>query len=104
MNMATYQEAAPQKRAPIVPRTEAAAIHAARGAEAERERLRKGLHDGVGQLLTSISFLASSLSSKLGALQMPEAEQAEDILALTRQAISETQALVAERESPATGA
>jgi signal transduction histidine kinase len=66
--------------------------------------LRKGLHDSVGQLLTSISFLASSLSTKLSSLQMPEAEQAEDILALTRQAISETQALVAERESPATGA
>ena len=101
MNMATYQEVAPRKRSSIALPDEAAAT---RAAEAERERLRKGLHDGVGQLLTSISFLASSLSTKLSALQMPEAEQAEDILALTRQAIGETQALVAERESPAHGA
>ena len=76
-----------------------AAAHVARGVEAERQRVRDALHDGLGQLLTSISFLAASLSSRLGALELPEAEQAQDILALTRQAINETQTLVAEPEA-----
>ncbi len=75
-----------------------AAAHGARGAENEneRERVRKILHDGLGQLLTSISFLAGSLGARLTTLHLPEAEQAEDILALTKQAINETQKLLAE--------
>ena len=62
------------------------------------ERLRVALHDGLGQLLTSISFLASSLRQKLDDRQLPEASQAAEILSLTGRAISETQALVSEEE------
>ena len=46
------------------------------------------------QLLTSISFLASSLRQKLAEQDLPEATQAAEILSLTGRAISETQALV----------
>jgi signal transduction histidine kinase len=60
----------------------------------ERERLRAALHDGLGQLLTSISFMATSLRQKLAAKELPEATDAAEILSLTSQAISETQALV----------
>ena len=63
---------------------------------AERERLRAALHDGLGQALTSISFLATSLRQKLSSKDLPEAADAGEILALTGRAISETQALVAE--------
>jgi signal transduction histidine kinase len=65
----------------------------------ERERLRSALHGGLGQLLTSIAFLASSLRDKLSGSQLPEASEADQILLLTRQAISETQALVQEPET-----
>jgi signal transduction histidine kinase len=60
----------------------------------ERERLRSALHGGLGQLLTSISFLASSLRHKLAARKLPEADEAAEILSLTGRAISETQAIV----------
>jgi signal transduction histidine kinase len=76
-----------------------AGTHAARGAEEERERVRQVLHDGLGQLLTSISFLAGALGARLAVLQLPEAEQAEDILALTKRAINETQRLLAEPDA-----
>jgi signal transduction histidine kinase len=62
----------------------------------ERERIRVLLHDGLGQLLTSISFLASSLRQKLATRKLPEAAEAAEILSLTGRAISETQALVRE--------
>jgi len=72
-----------------------------RGAEAERERLRSALHDGIGQLLTSISFLASSLRQKLAEQELTEeTETAAEILALTSQAIGETQALLQEKPLP----
>jgi hypothetical protein len=59
----------------------------------DRERLRIALHGGLGQLLTSISFLASTLRQKLVARKLPEASEAAEILSLTGRAISETQAL-----------
>jgi signal transduction histidine kinase len=64
----------------------------------ERERIRVALHDGLGQLLTSISFLASSLRQNLAARELPEATQAAEILSLTGRAISQTQDLVREPE------
>ena len=67
----------------------------------ERDRLRAALHDGLGQLLTSISFLATSLRLNLLAKGLPEADAAGEILSLTSRAISETQALVQD-DSPAT--
>ena len=66
----------------------------------EGDRLRAALHGGLGQLLTSISFLASTLRQKLAAQKLPEAVDAGEILALTGQAISETQALVQTNETP----
>ena len=54
------------------------------------------MHDGLGQLLTSISFLAGSLRQKLDAQKLPEASEAAEILSLTGRAISEAQALVQE--------
>lgn len=65
----------------------------------ERGRLRDALHNGLGQALTSISFLAGSLEQKLAARKLPEATQAAEICALTGRAISEAQALVAENGS-----
>jgi signal transduction histidine kinase len=67
----------------------------------EREALRGALHDGLGQLLTSISFLAGSLQQKLAAQKLPEETEAAEILSLTSRAISETQALVHEPEHSA---
>jgi signal transduction histidine kinase len=62
----------------------------------EREALRAALHDGLGQALTSISFLAGSLQQKLNAQNLPEASDAAEIAALISRAVSETQALVQE--------
>jgi len=60
--------------------------------------LRSALHGGLGQLLTSISFLASTLRQKLAEKNLSEASQAAEILSLTGRAISETQALVRDDE------
>jgi hypothetical protein len=51
-------------------------------------------------LLTSISFLASSLKQKLAARKLPEASEAAEILSLTGRAISETQSLARGNNSP----
>jgi signal transduction histidine kinase len=67
----------------------------------DREQLRQALHDGLGQLLTSLSFAAASLREKLTAKQLPEAAEAEEIVALTREAISEAQGLVRDESPPA---
>jgi signal transduction histidine kinase len=67
--------------------------------DADREWLRIALHDGLGQLLTSISFLAGSLQQKLAAQKLPEATQADEIVLLTGRAIFETQALAEGHES-----
>ena len=67
-----------------------------KAALADRERLRVALHDGLGQLLTSISFLATSLQQKLAARESPEATEAAEIVLLAGRAISETQALLRE--------
>jgi two-component system sensor kinase FixL len=61
-----------------------------------REQIRIGqdLHDGLGQLLTGISFLSRGLSQKLEVLQLQEETQnAEEINNLVKQAISQTRAL-----------
>jgi signal transduction histidine kinase len=67
----------------------------------ERERVRAALHGGLGQLLTSISFLASTLRQKLAARKLPEATDAAEIISLTGRAISETQAIVTDSDSRA---
>ncbi len=65
----------------------------------DREWLRAALHDGLGQLLTSISFLASSLNQKLTARDLPEATEAAELLSLAGRAICETKALVHEKDT-----
>src|SRR5690349_5273600 len=72
---------------------------ARRDPDRERERMRAALHGGLGQLLTSISFLASTLRQKLAARKLPEAIDAAEIISLTGRAISETQAIVTENDS-----
>jgi signal transduction histidine kinase len=67
----------------------------------EREALRAALHDGLGQALTSISFLAGSLQQKLTAQNLPEASDAAEIASLISRAVSETQALVHEPNASA---
>ena len=60
----------------------------------EREKLRLALHDGLGQLLTSISFLGTALHAKLASQSSPGVDEAREIVTLTQRAISETQTLV----------
>lgn len=76
------------------PRSTAPLERIPRTAGEERERVRQALHDGLGQLLTSICFLAGSLRQKLEAQDLPEAKQAAEIVALTSEAVSEAQALI----------
>ena len=61
--------------------------------EREKERLSQELHDGLGQHLTGIAFLAKALANRLVARGAAEAEAAQQIAALTNQAISNTRAL-----------
>jgi signal transduction histidine kinase len=64
-------------------------------AREQREQLRKQLHDGLGQFLTSISFLASSLRGKLQRQGFSESSELDEILALVNQAIAESKAIAA---------
>ena len=61
--------------------------------EREKERLSHELHDGLGQHLTGIAFLAKALANRLGDRDAPETVDAQQIAALTNQAISNTRAL-----------
>lgn len=61
--------------------------------ERERERLSIELHDGLGQHLTGIAFLAKALANRLKAQSVPEAADAGQIAELTNQAISNIRAL-----------
>lgn len=61
--------------------------------EREKERLSHELHDGLGQHLTGIAFLAKALANRLEERAPSEAADAQQIAALTNQAISNTRAL-----------
>jgi signal transduction histidine kinase len=61
--------------------------------EREKERLSHELHDGLGQHLTGIAFLAKALANRLEDRNAPETSDAQKIAALTNQAISNTRAL-----------
>ncbi len=61
--------------------------------EREKERLSHELHDGLGQHLTGIAFLAKALANRLEDRNAPETADAKQIAALTNQAISNTRAL-----------
>ena len=54
--------------------------------DAERERLRKLLHDGLGQMLTSASFVAGSLRQRLAMLGLAETELADEMIGLLNEA------------------
>jgi signal transduction histidine kinase len=61
--------------------------------EREKQRLSHELHDGLGQHLTGIAFLAKALANRLEDRDAPETRDAQQIAALTNQAISNTRAL-----------
>jgi signal transduction histidine kinase len=64
-----------------------------RAVEREKVRLSIELHDGVGQHLTGIAFLAKALANQLRATGATEAASAEQIAQLTNEAISSIRAL-----------
>ncbi|MGO8697635.1 MAG: response regulator [Limisphaerales bacterium] len=61
--------------------------------EREQRRLGQDLHDGLGQSLTGIAFLAKVLQQKLSAKGMEESEAAGNIAALINEALAETRRL-----------
>ncbi|MEO1477164.1 MAG: PAS domain S-box protein [Bacteroidota bacterium] len=62
-------------------------------ADAERRRIGQDLHDGLGQLLTGTAMIAQSVARKLDRDDRPEAGQAEEVVALLRQADAQARAL-----------
>lgn len=62
-------------------------------ADEEQQRLGRDLHDGLGQHLTGIALLSSTLQSRLRTQGLPEAEQAKIITEHVQEAISQTRAL-----------
>lgn len=63
--------------------------------DSERARMRKQLHDGLGQVLTSISFLTSSLRAKLARQGVQDTAELDEIASLINQAIAESRAIAA---------
>jgi signal transduction histidine kinase len=61
----------------------------------EREELRKLLHDGLGQMLTSATFVASSLRQRLAALGLQETAMVDEMILLLNDAITESRTLAA---------
>lgn len=60
----------------------------------EQQRIGQDIHDGLGQQLTGIGFLASVLETALTKHERPEAGQAAEIGRQVRSAISHSRALV----------
>ena len=61
--------------------------------DAERRAIGRDLHDGLGQLLTGVSFLAEALEKGLAAKPLPEAAEAAQISKLVREAIQQARGL-----------
>ena len=61
--------------------------------EREQHRIGKDLHDGLGQLLTGVGFLARALEAKLAQQSVPEAAEANQIGQLAAQALAQTRML-----------
>jgi PAS domain S-box-containing protein len=61
--------------------------------EREQRRLGQDLHDGLGQSMTGIAFLAKVLQQKLHALELEEAEAAGNIASLINEALLQTRQL-----------
>jgi len=60
----------------------------------EQQRIGQDLHDGLGQELTGIAFLARSLRNELAEAGSPQAENAEQIVGYINEAITHAKALV----------
>ncbi len=71
-------------------RLEAAALEAA---EQEARRIGRDLHDGLGQHLTGMAFLAKGLESSLNDRGLPEAAEAHEIVTLVKEAVGHSRAL-----------
>ena len=61
--------------------------------EREQRRLGQDLHDGLGQSMTGIAFLAKVLQQKLQVRELEEAEAAGNIASLINEALSQTRRL-----------
>jgi signal transduction histidine kinase len=61
--------------------------------EREQRRLGQDLHDGLGQSMTGIAFLAKVLQQKLQAKGIQEAEAAGNIASLLNEALAQTRRL-----------
>ncbi len=61
--------------------------------EREQRRLGQDLHDGLGQSMTGIAFLAKVLQQKLQARAIEEAEAAGNIASLINEALAQTRRL-----------
>ena len=59
----------------------------------EQRRIGQDLHDGLGQQLTGIAFMAKAQQQKLAEKRLPEAVEAAKIVTLVNQAISQTREL-----------
>ena len=66
------------------------------GTVVELDHFRRQLHDGLGQLLTSASFLVTSLRAKLAAGGWIETNEVDEIVTLLNQAVAESRTLVTE--------
>ncbi|HMJ91162.1 MAG TPA: histidine kinase [Candidatus Acidoferrum sp.] len=66
----------------------------------QQERLHKLLHDGLGQMLTSATFVACSLRSRLAELGLRETEMVDEMILLLNDAIAESRTLAARCEGP----
>lgn len=60
----------------------------------ERQRIRRDLHDSVGQDLTGLSSMARSLSRKLHGRALPEAEAADAIVRGIQQTLDDVQGAI----------
>jgi PAS domain S-box-containing protein len=61
--------------------------------EREQRRLGQDMHDGVGQAMAGIAFLAKVLQQKLQSKGLPEAEDAGKIACLINDALAQTRSL-----------
>ncbi len=71
-------------------RLERAALEAA---EQEARRIGRDLHDGLGQHLTGMAFLAKGLERSLKDRGLPEAGEAREIVKLVKEAVGHSRAL-----------
>jgi PAS domain S-box-containing protein len=61
--------------------------------EQEKRRIGQDLHDGLGQYLTGVSFMAKVLQQKLADKGLPEAADAQKISELVNKTVSQTRDL-----------